>query len=623
MAYANITLFDGENIVSPPQGDPLGLLGSVLQFQNFTITTGSENLKVTTLALGEEDISFNPPLMPYPTTKAIGEEDSIPIHFQPTTLALGEEESSLPPLFKVRGKGSSDDLIGSSEADHIDGMGGDDYVFGNRGNDFLFGGAGADEVHGGDDDDVLGGGEGIDLIDGGSGKDTADFSEKRASVTINLLESQVFSVVNKIQEDRLISIENLIGGLGADILSGDDGDNVLAGAAGNDILAGRGGNNVLIGGTGNDLYILDTSGTTTIVENKNQGVDTIKSSIDINLVSFGNIENLLLEGNAKQGIGNDGRNVIEGNASDNFIDGGSGNDVLIGGLGNDLFFGGQGSDTIDGGEGIDTLDYGDRSAAIRIALRGSSVSWVSVDGRNEDSIKNIESLISGKGRDILIGDLNNNLLMSGAGDDLVRGGQGDDILNGGDGIDTVDFSDKSRDISVALNDISQAVSVVIGSENDVISNFENITGGSGNDRFAGNSASNTLLGGLGDDVLIGYGGADILTGGAGRDTFRFERVDDGVDRITDFVRGTDKISLNSSEFANLNGVVRTANFKNLTQSQLARNQYDSDDYLIFNMSNRTLYYDADGNGGNYAAVAIATFSVSGLGINDFVLAPTI
>ena len=61
--------------------------------------------------------------------------------------------------------------------------------------------------------------------------------------------------------------------------------------------------------------------------------------------------------------------------------------------------------------------------------------------------------------------------------------------------------------------------VIIGSESDVISNFENITGGSSKDRLTGNRANKALLGGMGNDALIGKGGKDILSGGSGADKF--------------------------------------------------------------------------------------------------------
>src|SRR5262249_56749019 len=52
--------------------------------------------------------------------------------------------------------------------------------------------------------------------------------------------------------DTLVSIENVEGGLGNDIIRGDAGANRLLGGDGDDRLAGRGGDDFLDGGGGSD-----------------------------------------------------------------------------------------------------------------------------------------------------------------------------------------------------------------------------------------------------------------------------------------------------------------------------------------------------------------------------------
>jgi predicted extracellular nuclease len=59
----------------------------------------------------------------------------------------------------------------------------------------------------------------------------------------------------------------------------------------------------------------------------------------------------------------------------------------------------------------------------------------------------------------------------------------------------------------------------------------------------GSAARDTLVGTPGDDVLDGGPGNDTLTGGSGRDDFVFDSVLDGVDTITDFESGIDRIVL--------------------------------------------------------------------------------
>jgi hypothetical protein len=81
-----------------------------------------------------------------------------------------------------------------------------------------------------------------------------------------------------------------------------------------------------------------------------------------------------------------------------------------------------------------------------------------------------------------------------------------------------------------------------------------ITGTGNNDVLVGSAVDDIFVGGAGADTIVGGVGADILTGGAGADVF-VQRgtvaavwtdslaVAGSVDRITDFVAGTDKISI--------------------------------------------------------------------------------
>ena len=101
------------------------------------------------------------------------------------------------------------------------------------------------------------------------------------------------------------------------------------------------------------------------------------------------------------------------------------------------------------------------------------------------------------------------------GDDTLAGGAGYDTLDGGAGSDTISFADQTSQVYFDLS----------SSENGgnygykVVSNIENITGGSGNDTLIGDGNANTIVGGAGNDTLVGGYGADTLTGGAGVDYF--------------------------------------------------------------------------------------------------------
>jgi Ca2+-binding RTX toxin-like protein len=134
-----------------------------------------------------------------------------------------------------------------------------------------------------------------------------------------------------------------IKGLGGnDLLYGLGGNDYLIGGDGDDYLEGASGADTLIGGVGNDTYFLVDNDV--IIENANEGIDTVMASINYTLGA--NLENLTLSKNAA-GTGNDvnnriiadgsGSNTIIGGVGDDYLDGGIGNDVLTGGVGVDIF----------------------------------------------------------------------------------------------------------------------------------------------------------------------------------------------------------------------------------------------------------------------------------------------
>jgi Ca2+-binding RTX toxin-like protein len=132
---------------------------------------------------------------------------------------------------------------------------------------------------------------------------------------------------------------------------------------------------------------------------------------------------------------------------------------------------------------------------------------------------------------------------------------------------------------------------------------DRLFGDGGRDSLFGDAGADTLKGGAGGDVLVGGDGRDVLTGNGGRDEFRFVSAASsaGVDRITDFVVGTDKIGLKASAFGDLgdrNGLDDGAFVINAAQGTSAQ--------IIHDRTGGRLLFDADGTG---AGLAIAFAAV--------------
>ena len=264
----------------------------------------------------------------------------------------------------------ADTLAGLKGNDGLTGLGGNDTLLGGAGNDTLNGGLDDDSIDGGDDDDRLNGNSGLDALaggagndtlrggddedtlNGGTGTDTADFSDKTIGVIAAaggsiFLPTTMRLVGSKVVEDRMISIENLIGGSGGDGLTGNGAANALTGNGGDDTLTGGLGADTLTGGTGNDLFGVD-SAADVVGELAGGGLDSVQSDASFTLPD--EVERLFLTGAADiDGTGNALANQVIGNAGNNVLSGLGSNDTLSGGAGFDTLLGGDGADQLRGG----------------------------------------------------------------------------------------------------------------------------------------------------------------------------------------------------------------------------------------------------------------------------------
>ena len=393
-------------------------------------------------------------------------------YFYQNSIAIAIDNSILAAGAAVGDKYQSIEVVVGSNA-------GDDVIRGDEGANEFHGEGGADYLAGNGGDDILAGGEGADTFDGGSGSDTASYKFANA-VIVDLLGIQIFG--GSAVDDIFISIENLegsetgldqlLGGIGTNIIRGLGGDDFLDGRKGADRLEGGNGDDVLVGGPGADQLlggsgfdIADYSnGNPVTVELDNSKKNTGAALGD----TFRSIEGL--------GGSNTGDDTLIGNKKSNFLLGNGGKDSLFGQSGDDYLDGGLGADTLFGGKGFDYADYSSSKSGITVSLDGSLTGKRAAKG---DTFDSIEGIFGSASNDKLSGDARKNELHGNGGDDKIFGRAGDDLMFGDFGSDTIDA-------------------------------------------------------GSGYDILIGGNGIDRLDGGGEVDVYAFDRPQDGWDTIAKF-----------------------------------------------------------------------------------------
>lgn len=389
----------------------------------------------------------------------------------------------------ISGTPGDDVLVGTSDGDSIDGGGGNDSLSGLGGLDSLRGGAG---------DDVLDGGTGGErapslLVNqtnvtaeiSVNGGDVADYGDATSGVTVNLtLTGQQNTGWGW---DTLIDIEDIVGGTGADRLTGNDNANMLLGGGGDDQLAGGGGNDILVGSLGNDTI------------HGGDGADVLRGgSISLGYDADGGVDHL---------YGDGGDDIIRGSAGHDWLYGGDGNDSLQGMHGADYYAGEAGDDTIAADFGDLEVNAGDGNDQISLdaAPSGEAQQLTFVGGGNGDDVIHVSASP---------GTLTKGLTIAGgAGSDTVAFElplflQGPIVLNVNAAASEpgLHFTDIETFTGFTL-----ALDFLGGASNETV-----LTGGLA-DRLAGGGGDDILSSGGGDDVLLGGDGADQLFGDYGND----------------------------------------------------------------------------------------------------------
>jgi Ca2+-binding RTX toxin-like protein len=323
-----------------------------------------------------------------------------------------------------------------------------------------------------------------------------------------------------------------------DTIVGTQGNDVIAGLAGNDSINAASGNDTVFGNAGDDT-IFGRGGVAAVAVNAPVSPDNgpfTGSSITVTVTD-------VLYGDSALDSLQSGNDVIFGdgpgssNEGPDFIDAGPGNDSVSGGGGDDVIFGGSGNDTLSGDGGNDTIYGGTGNDSIRgndgtdILFGGDGNDTINGDNGNDSIQGNAgNDYIEGDdGDDTIFGNEGNDTIYGGAGNDSIQGNAGSDTLVGGTGFDTVSYADFDAGVTVTLPEPGFTANATNAgnADVDVISEFEAITGGSGNDVLTGNSGNNILAGGAGNDninggdgndTIFGDDGNDILVGGSGNDS---------------------------------------------------------------------------------------------------------
>ena len=181
------------------------------------------------------------------------------------------------------------------------------------------------------------------------GNDTFDFSGYSQAQKIDLNAgdfSDVGGLTGNVSIALGTTIENAVGGFGADTILGNAADNAIRGMSGNDSISGGAGNDTLNGNLGND---------------------TVQGGVGNDMVYGGQGDDSL--------AGGDGNSLVNGNLGNDTVHGGAGNDTVYGGQGDDMVYGDAGDDQLSGDLGNDTL-YGGPGADRFLFAKGGGQDWI-------------------------------------------------------------------------------------------------------------------------------------------------------------------------------------------------------------------------------------------------------
>ncbi|MCB1451577.1 MAG: hypothetical protein KDJ67_15950, partial [Nitratireductor sp.] len=476
-------------------------------------------------------------------------------------------------VFRFRGTGSSDTMVGDNNDSRFDG--GDSA-------DVLSGGGGVDDLRGDNGDDVITGGLGNDSLTGGNdadkfifavgdGQDTItdfDFAEGDRIVigSYGFTSTGDFSGFSFNGTDTIIDFNGVdqVTVAGVDLTALVDPNAAFDFAASGNVVQGTPGNDVLNGTGGDDLYLPG---------------DTDPFGEDVLFASGGNDEFDFVGAGPNGGFYSlaywqlpafTNLTVTIGVSSGTIVKDGIGTDTLtnidqidgfIGGLG--LYGPFMGDDTfIIDPFGVKFFDLSIGGGTDTLAVTGVGTVRVGFDAYNGvvvDANAGTATEVGGSSSLTWTGFVrqwrgsNSDDSFTGtSGDEHFITEQGNDTVDGGGGFDTVRY-DRAGVTSVRVEYSAQGSAIVTGVWNgtfftDTLTNIEAVRGARvGLTEFSGSAGDETFIARGGINYFYGDAGNDTLNAGGTRNLFEFDSGS-GQDTINNFVIGRDAIDLSSFGF---------------------------------------------------------------------------
>ncbi|MGA9581262.1 MAG: FG-GAP-like repeat-containing protein [Allosphingosinicella sp.] len=392
-------------------------------------------------------------------------------------------------------------------------------IYGNLGNNVIDGRGGADfmAAFGGNDEYYVDNAGDVVVEQLGEGTDVI-----RAYVSYALAAGSEVEALTTTSGYGTTAI-NLTGNEFRQTIYGNLGDNVIDGRGGADYMAAFG---------GNDVYYVDNIGDI-VVEQANQGTDTVRASVSYALGAGIHIEELsTVDRNAATAInltGNEFGQTIYGNLANNVIDGRGGADFMAAFGGNDEYYVDNIGDVVieQLGEGTDVV-----RAYVSYALAaGSEVEALTVANGYSTTAINLTGNEFGQ---TIFGNLGDNVIDGRGGADFMAAFGGNDIY----------YVDNLGDVVVEqLGEGTDVVRAYVSYALAAGSEVEALTTTNGYATTAidltGNEFRQTIYGNLGDNVIDGRGGADYMAAFGGNDVYYVDNIGDIV--VEQLSQGTDTV----------------------------------------------------------------------------------